>query len=47
MVNYGILPRNIEEIDKNDLAIYKLYAVIVHEGNIDGGHYYALCKVSE
>ena len=27
--------------------IYRLYSVIIHSGNLEGGHYYAYCKEGE
>lgn len=37
---------NIEKyiISKNDNFIFKLYGIIIHEGNLNNGHYYSFCK---
>lgn len=29
---------------ENDLILYNLIAVIIHEGTLENGHYYAYCK---
>lgn len=45
------MPNECKEVsnilNEKSNCIYRLYAVILHEGNIDGGHYIALCRNGE
>ena len=35
---------NYKLFDKNEENTYKLFGIVNHIGNIEGGHYYSFCK---
>ncbi len=35
------------QMKENDKIVYSLFSVIIHEGSLDNGHYYAFCKEGE